>query len=192
VTQLKRDCSGVLGILRRFEVVIDGKAHTISLDYPITERSKIRAAVDGKRAVALLSHLSKGEPSGILRINNRDFHVDFSGMSDASSPMIRVDGHMFSVKLRELPLEPLETEQPLTTAREITVPHGVVVAPIPGKVMSVRVGKGDLVRSGQPILLLEAMKMENEIASPKAGTVKDVWVAEGTTVTRGQKLLEIS
>ncbi|WP_455285958.1 biotin/lipoyl-containing protein [[Eubacterium] cellulosolvens] len=63
---------------------------------------------------------------------------------------------------------------------------------MPGRVMSLRVREGDSVRVGQPLLMLEAMKMENEITASVAGTVRKVWVTEGTTVKKDQGLLEIS
>jgi acetyl/propionyl-CoA carboxylase alpha subunit len=74
----------------------------------------------------------------------------------------------------------------------ITVSRGAMLAPIPGKVTSLRVREGDSVRVGQPLFMLEAMKMENEITASVAGTVRKVWVTEGTTVKKDQRLLEIS
>ena len=63
-----------------------------------------------------------------------------------------------------------------------------VVAPMPGKVVRVLVKAGDSVEAGQGLLVVEAMKMQNEIRSPKSGTVEHVPVAEGQAVNAGEVL----
>lgn len=65
---------------------------------------------------------------------------------------------------------------------------GGVTAPLSGRVLRVAVAAGDAVGAGQLLLVLEAMKMENEINAPRAGTVKDVPVAEGDQVAEGDTL----
>lgn len=68
---------------------------------------------------------------------------------------------------------------------------GAITAPMPGKVVAVNVKAGDPVRQGQILLVLEAMKMENEIVAPAAGTVKEVLVNEGANVNVGEPLVSI-
>jgi 3-methylcrotonyl-CoA carboxylase alpha subunit len=63
---------------------------------------------------------------------------------------------------------------------------------MPGKIVSVNVTTGATVTKGQPILILESMKMENTIASPIDGTVSAVLVAAGDVVQHGQTLAEIA
>lgn len=67
----------------------------------------------------------------------------------------------------------------------------VVEAPLPGTVLDVKVGAGDQVTAGQVLLVLEAMKMENEIVAPRAGTVEEVLVSKGRAVTTGDPLVRI-
>ena len=69
---------------------------------------------------------------------------------------------------------------------------GVVRSPMPGKIISVSVSVGDVVTKGQPILVLESMKMENTIASPIDGTVSAVHVSANDAVQHGQTLAEIA
>jgi biotin carboxyl carrier protein len=64
-----------------------------------------------------------------------------------------------------------------------------IKAPMPGRVVKVLVAPGDEVAARQPVVVVEAMKMENELRSPKAGRVKDVQVAEGTSVEAGRVLV---
>jgi biotin carboxyl carrier protein len=66
-----------------------------------------------------------------------------------------------------------------------------VTAPMPGRVVRVLVSRGDEVAVRQPVVVVEAMKMENELRSPKAGRVKDVSVAPGTSVEAGRVLVVI-
>lgn len=67
-----------------------------------------------------------------------------------------------------------------------------VSAPMPGVILSVKVQAGQAVKSGQVLMVLEAMKMENEIMSPKDGTVTAVSVSEGANVESGTLLCTIS
>ena len=64
-------------------------------------------------------------------------------------------------------------------------------APVPGKIVDVFVKLGDAVEEGAPLVVLEAMKMENELRAPKKGTVTVVPVKKGDTVERGQLLVGI-
>ena len=66
-----------------------------------------------------------------------------------------------------------------------------IVAPMPGRVVRVLVAAGDHVEPRQPVIVVEAMKMENELRSPKAGRVTDVAVAAGTSVEAGRVLVVI-
>ena len=67
-----------------------------------------------------------------------------------------------------------------------------IVAPMPGKVVRVLVQAGDRVETGQGLLVVEAMKMQNEIHSPKNGTVERLLVKEGQPVNAGEVLCVVS
>ena len=66
-----------------------------------------------------------------------------------------------------------------------------LVAPMPGKVVRVLVGVGDAVQPRQPLVVVEAMKMENELRASRAGTVAEVHVREGVSVEAGAPLIVI-
>ena len=68
---------------------------------------------------------------------------------------------------------------------------GAVVSPMPGTVVRLMAAQGDKVNKGQPILVLEAMKMENEITAVKDGVLSELRVAEGQTVAGGEMLFMI-
>ena len=67
----------------------------------------------------------------------------------------------------------------------------VINAPMPGKVVKVLVKLGDEVKEGQGLVVVEAMKMENELKSPKAGKVVELLAKEGTTVENNAKLVVV-
>lgn len=68
---------------------------------------------------------------------------------------------------------------------------GSLTAPIPGQVLQVLVKAGDTVKSGQPVIKMEAMKMENTVAAHTDGTVASISVSAGDAVSQGQELLVI-
>jgi biotin carboxyl carrier protein len=68
---------------------------------------------------------------------------------------------------------------------------GAVRAPMPGKLLAVRVKVGDSVHAGQPLAVIEAMKMENEIVAPLGGVVRTVVVTAPATVEKGALLIEV-
>jgi biotin carboxyl carrier protein len=70
--------------------------------------------------------------------------------------------------------------------------ENLVRAPMPGRIVKVLVEKGDAVTAGQPLLVMEAMKMENEIKAKAAATIAEVHVAAGSTVEGGAKLVTLA
>ena len=67
-----------------------------------------------------------------------------------------------------------------------------VVAPMPGKILTVKTSEGAVVKRGQVLFILEAMKMENEIVAPQDGTIVSVNVAAGDTVEAGNTLATLN
>ena len=68
---------------------------------------------------------------------------------------------------------------------------GLLASPMPGKIVKILVKEGEAVAEGQTLLVMEAMKMQNELKSPSAGTVAKLHVEEGGTVETGAKLVEV-
>ncbi|MFA6661773.1 MAG: biotin/lipoyl-containing protein, partial [Bacilli bacterium] len=89
------------------------------------------------------------------------------------------------------PAAPAVSPEPKTVA---PAPSGaeVVTAPMPGKIMSIKVAVGQQVKAGDLLLILEAMKMENEIFCGTGGTVKEIRVSEGAAVNPEDVLVVIA
>ena len=77
-------------------------------------------------------------------------------------------------------------------APAVTGAGDAVTAPMPGNILKVNVNVGDAVKEGQVLVVLEAMKMENEIMAPKNGTVTQVVVSKGSPVDTGAPLVVLA
>ena len=84
-----------------------------------------------------------------------------------------------------------QAQQSVEVQKEEPITGKVVEAPMPGNIFKILVKPGDVVSKGQNVLVLEAMKMENNITSDYAGKVKRILTQEGKSVTAGAKLIEI-
>ena len=118
---------------------------------------------------------------------------------------IKVNGKEYEVEVEQIGGDPVVTAAtpkaaPAATApaastapkKQGTVGSTKVTAPMPGTILGVKVAVGDSVEKGQTLLVLEAMKMENEIAAPEAGTVSSIDVETGMSVESGQLLASLS
>lgn len=123
---------------------------------------------------------------------------------------ITIDGKTYLVEMEEIggapaaqpapaaPATPAATPTPATPAAPApaapVAPTGegeVVTAPMPGTVTKILVKDGDTVTENQPLMILEAMKMENEIVAPKAGTIGQVFATLNQNVNSGDYLISI-
>jgi biotin carboxyl carrier protein len=106
--------------------------------------------------------------------------------SDRFNYTINVRGVQFQVQVED------ERARRMNRARRLpTLPDGelAITAPIPGLVVRVLVAEGDAIEEGQPVVLLEAMKMENELRAVRGGIVRSVLVAGGQRVDQNAPLL---
>ncbi len=111
-------------------------------------------------------------------------------------PSFRVGDGAYSVNWRGHSYA-VELVDPLTHMAEVSRGEAgkqgkkIVKAYMPGRVVEVRVAAGDRVEAGQPMVVLEAMKMQNEIQAERAGTVVRVFVTAGEAVEGGDPLVEV-
>jgi biotin carboxyl carrier protein len=118
---------------------------------------------------------------------------------------VLLDGRMYDARVEETPAGlvividgyrfEMEVRDPRRWSRKDAARGGdgvqTVVAPMPGKVVRLLVAPGDEVKAGQGLLVVEAMKMQNEMKAARAGKILSVTVKEGATVTAGEVLATI-
>jgi glutaconyl-CoA/methylmalonyl-CoA decarboxylase subunit gamma len=151
-----------------------------------------------------VTELSNGDLD--VHVDGRAVTVDFVPVGPSLS--VRVDGHMVDLTTEGVPPElgavasgtrayvrvESERERVANAARKGGAAGGdkVLKSPMPGRVLKVLVAEGDEVELGQSLLVVEAMKMENEVKSKAKGTVIAVHVVAGATVEGNAKLITLS
>lgn len=116
---------------------------------------------------------------GVLVIEIDGRQVRAVVAADGARRLVSIDGVAYA-------LEPTSRR-----GMAAAVAQGDSKATMPGQVVAVYVAAGDTVEKGQPLVLLEAMKMEQQVRAAHAGTVRTVHVAAGEVVARGQVLVEV-
>jgi glutaconyl-CoA/methylmalonyl-CoA decarboxylase subunit gamma len=139
-----------------------------------------------------------------LTINSNKYSVVIKDVTD-DAVLAEVNGKQYvvdreSVANNSLPASTqTETPRPAIAAPLASAPTspakagaGTIPTPIPGQIISINVTVGEKVRSGQKLLVLEAMKLENSITANMDGTVTEILVSEGDVVAQGQSLVVIN
>ena len=128
------------------------------------------------------------------KINGKEYEVTINSVSETNA-QVTVNGASYEVEMikEEKPQDPIY-KRPSIPARE-AAPHAEadksLKSPLPGMILAIKVKIGDTVREGQPVAVLEAMKMENEILSEHDGTVTEIHVEKGETVLEGATIVTI-
>jgi biotin carboxyl carrier protein len=140
-------------------------------------------------ATSVGSHSEEGRYS--LLIAGRSYEIfarrlSPTGKSDQAHYEIWLNGERF-----EIAVEDERTHQLSNIAQSTMTSAATIQAPMPGLVASVLVKPGDNVTAGQPVAILEAMKMENDLPAPITGKVRAVSVNQGQTVDQGEVLVII-
>jgi glutaconyl-CoA decarboxylase len=120
-----------------------------------------------------------------ITVGNRSYDVtveDLSGADAYPAPTV-------SSARQPSNVSPPQASAPKVATPPLPAGSGAISSPMAGAIRSVLVKPGDTVTQGQGVVVLEAMKMENQITAPSAGTVKSVDVAEGDSVAEGQLLV---
>jgi len=145
----------------------------------VSER-KYRITVDGKAFEVEVGDLDRS-PVRVV-VDGTEYRVDLPGRAAAPSPP----------PTSAAPVPPAPAPSPQAPAAPAPAAGAnAVTAMMPGRVVSVEVKPGDEVKRGQTVCVIESMKMEQNIASPRDGRVASVPVSAGDSVQRGQTLVEL-
>jgi len=162
----------------RFDLIIDGKSYNVELGIG----KVITVEIEGKPYQAEL----KKTPKGLnVIIENKEFSVKF----DESH--VSIDGQKHAIEVHNLrrgrpswddTIDNENGSKVTKSAQKISGGEGMIHPPMPGRVISIKVKVGDSVKMGSPLIVLEAMKMQNEIVSNIDGVVREIRVSEGDLV----------
>jgi len=160
----------------KVEVIVNGRAAKLEFD-----GARFRYQPDGAQPIERpysLAPLTPGSYSVLA--GDRSYEVVATGHGE-----ILVNGRAFTVEM----FDPREMRGRKHTGADEGRLN--IAALMPGKIVRILVAEGDTVEAGQGLIVVEAMKMQNEMKSPKAGRVVEMKTADGATVAAGQVLLVI-
>ena len=143
--------------------------------------------VNGETHRAALSSVA-GTPVSLLRLDDEVRRVVARSGDSRGRYTLWLDGFRFETEALD---ERARTIRELTGASAAAAGPAPIIAPMPGMIVRVSAQVGDQVELGQGLVVMEAMKMENELRATAAGTVRAVLVAVGTAVEKGAVLLEL-
>lgn len=183
--------------MTKYTVVVEDKQYKIDITKTDNEERFAVKVDDKPLKVELMKTKFDYDTPFQVRIGEKNFTVQVS-KTGKQTPLV--------VKVRDVPLKAeVKTLAPVSTASvpETRAPTpiiakspagkaiiaGAITAPMAGKIVSVKVKKGDSVKADAVVCILEAMKMENEIVAPKTGIVQEVNVSEGSAVNEGDVLI---
>ena len=166
----------------KYEIVMNGARRSVEFTPPTNETSRVAFRVDGRLVEADAIRISRGAYS--ILIGGRSLEVTAEEISGGL--LLRTNGREFQVEV----IDPRSWRRGRGAGIELEG-RQQLVAPMPGKIVRVLVATGEQVTAGQGLLVIEAMKMQNEIRSPKSGTVEKL-AREGQTVNAGEVLATVT
>ncbi|MBU7007609.1 biotin/lipoyl-containing protein [Phosphitispora fastidiosa] len=125
-----------------------------------------------------------------ITINNQSYLVTVEEVRESALQAVEPQGVVGRPVASRPSIRPLPSKPVLVDASRNEAGTGVV-SPMPGVILNVKVQEGDSVKQGDVVVVLEAMKMENEITAKKGGVVGEVLVKEGQTVSAGEVIMVI-
>jgi biotin carboxyl carrier protein len=162
----------------KYEIVINGARRSVEFTPVANDLSRVTATIDGRLVEADIIRISRGAYSILLAGRS----LEVTAEETSNGLLLRANGLEFQVEI----FDPRSWRRGRSGGIE---PEGrqQLVAPMPGKIVRVLVAAGQQVKAGQGLVVIEAMKMQNEIQSPKSGTVEKL-AREGQTVNAGEVL----
>ncbi len=165
----------------KYFVSVNGRSHEVDL---VERLGALEVSVDGQPLDLSYQEVDDLGQVIVLR-EGRSYALSIEG--DEARAAVTLAGHFHDVRLED------ERERAARAAEHASARSGGVVHSImPGIVVEILVRSGESVEKGQPLLILSAMKMQNEIAAPSAGVIADIHVSAGEPVAAGARLVTLS
>ncbi|MGC2330539.1 MAG: biotin/lipoyl-containing protein [Candidatus Acidiferrales bacterium] len=168
----------------KLAIELDGKMRTIEIGSDeACPNGRALCTIDGRAVEADAIEVAPGIYSILIGSSSFEVRVE----PDAASLQITVAGREYAARIRDR----RQWRRNRGAAIEAEGRQRVL-APMPGKVVRVLVKPGEAVEAGKGILVVEAMKMQNEVRSPKSGKVERILVSEGQAVSAGEVLAVVT
>jgi biotin carboxyl carrier protein len=164
---------------RIFKIIFDGEEHQVEIT-PAEDSYRVTLAGAAHRFQPLVQ-----EPPLY------SFLVDDAEVLEADISFQK-DSCQLNLRNRPYHLEVFDPRRRIVSSADLQDGGGTISAPMPGKVVEVKVKEKDAVEKGQAVVVIEAMKMQNELFAPSGGSVKELHVKAGDTVEAGAKLVVIA
>ena len=129
---------------------------------------------------------SVGNNRYFFKLNGKSYLVQMQRNGETYN--VTIDGEYFKIRVED---ERMRTLRELVSKAAHASGEQIITAPIPGLITRIKINEGEKVSMGQGLVILEAMKMENEIKSHFDGMVKKIFIKQGAAVEKDQKLLII-
>lgn len=165
----------------KYFVTVNGEEHEVSLD-------ESGVHLDGRDVVAHVADV-EGTPVRLVTIGDSVHRVIARPGNRRGEYMLWLDGHRYVVDALN---ERARTIRSLSGVKAAASGPAPLLAPMPGLIVRVNVQAGDAVTAGQGLVVMEAMKMENELRAPASGRVTAVRVKPGDAVEKGAVLIELA
>ncbi|MEM2119016.1 MAG: biotin/lipoyl-containing protein [Candidatus Bathyarchaeia archaeon] len=181
-----------------YEVLIDGKARKVEIAKADAQFFEVKTG-DKLVRVELAEKLEFEKPF-TMTVDGKAYKISLSKTEQEKIVTVKVDEASFRAELRTPATKTSAINYAPTKSANLvkklipqkTLTENAVTAPMTGKIVRVIAKKGDLVKKGQVLCVLEAMKMENEVTAPKDGTVQEVNTSEGSPVNEGEVLFVVA
>ncbi len=167
----------------RYYATLKGQKEPVTVDIEPAAEGRLVLTLNGARREVDALTLEHGAVSMI--VDGESWSLEFDGTEDEVLVLVKGQAVRFDVA------DERRRRLRAVTAGFSTEGRQVVVAPMPGKIVKVLVNVGDEVKEGQGLVVVEAMKMENELKSPKAGKVVELLAKEGSAVETNTKLVVV-
>jgi len=179
----------------RREIVVDGKPYRVQIDN-CNVKEPFSVKVNDKPIEVALEEEPDYKKPFTIKVHGKPYIVELTKIDKQAPFSVKVNNTLLKVELKltakkitATPTSPTSILIQRPTKR--IVEEGVVTAPMAGKIISVKVKKGESVKVGDVLCTLEAMKMENEVTAPKSGVIEEVTIQEGQTVNADDILVVI-
>ena len=163
----------------KYYVTVNGEDHEVTLD-------EHGVQVDGERVTATVESIN-GSPVRMVTIGD-EVHRVVVRQAGRGAYTLWLDGYRFEVEALDERARAIRELSGKSAGPSGPAP---LVAPMPGLIVRVNAKAGDEVQAGQGLVVMEAMKMENELRAPAAGRVRAILAEPGTAVEKGTVLVEL-